>query len=81
VQIGSHVLMAYAICGLPASYAFATALARPTLVAAAAWPLFGEAMGRSEVVGAVLVVGELALAASRRDTKSSRVFNLQQVKA
>lgn len=65
VQIGGHGLMAYAMHGLPASYASATALARPVLAAAAAWLLFGEAMGPWQMAGAALVLGGLALAARR----------------
>lgn len=49
--------MAYAMHGLPASYASATALARPVLASAAAWLLFGEAMGPWQMAGAVLVLG------------------------
>ncbi|MFC4171264.1 DMT family transporter [Microvirga sp. GCM10011540] len=65
VQIGGHGLMAYAMHGLPASYASATALARPVLAAAAAWLLFEEAMGPWQMAGAVLVLGGLAVAARR----------------
>ncbi|MGO4574149.1 DMT family transporter [Microvirga sp. 2TAF3] len=65
VQIGGHGLMAYAMRGLPASYASATALARPVLAAVAAWLLFGEVVGASTVIGAALVLGGLALAARR----------------
>jgi drug/metabolite transporter (DMT)-like permease len=73
VQIGGHGLMAYAMHGLPASYASATALARPVLAAAAAWLLFGEAMAPWQMAGAVLVLGGLALAARRRlDSRPAR---------
>jgi drug/metabolite transporter (DMT)-like permease len=65
VQIGGHGLMAYAMHGLPASYASATALARPVLAAAAAWLLFREEMSPWQMAGAVLVLGGLALAARR----------------
>ncbi|WP_414474337.1 DMT family transporter [Microvirga sp. M2] len=68
VQIGGHGLMAYAMHGLPASYASTTALARPVLAAGTAWLLFGEAMGPWQMAGAVLVLGGLALAARRPPT-------------
>lgn len=65
VQIGGHGLMAHAMKTLSASYASATALARPVLAAAAAWVLFGETMTFVQVAGAALVLGGLAFAAWR----------------
>ena len=65
VQIGSHGLMAHAMRGLPASYASVTALARRVLAGVGARPLFGETMAQSQIVGAALVLGGLALAARR----------------
>ncbi len=68
VALVSHVLgqslVAYALAGLAAAFSSVALLLQPTIAAALAWAILGEALGPWQVVGGAIVLAGVVLARS-----------------
>jgi drug/metabolite transporter (DMT)-like permease len=68
VALVSHVLgqslVAYALAGLPAAFSSVALLLQPTIAAALAWAILGEALGPWQAVGGAVVLAGVVLARS-----------------
>ena len=65
-HLGGQSLIAYALAGLPASFASVGLLVQPATAAVAAWLLLGETLTAGQLAGGVLLLGGILLA--RRET-------------
>jgi drug/metabolite transporter (DMT)-like permease len=68
VALVSHVLgqslVAYALAGLPAAFSSVALLLQPTIAAALAWAILGEALGPWQAAGGAVVLAGVVLARS-----------------
>ena len=60
----SQSLVAYALAGLPAAFSSVALLLQPTIGAALAWAILGEALGPWRVEGGAVVLAGVVLARS-----------------
>ncbi|GIX18152.1 MAG: membrane protein [Rhodothalassiaceae bacterium] len=61
-QIAGQGLIVFALAHLPPAFSALSLLLQPVVAAAAAWVLFGEALGAGELAGAALVLAGIWLA-------------------
>lgn len=66
-HLGGQSLIAYALAGLPASFASVALLVQPATAAGAAWFLLGEPLSGGQLVGGLLVLAGILLA--RRESR------------
>ena len=64
IQILGQSLVAYALAGLPAAFSSVALLLQPTIGAALAWAILGEALGPWRVEGGAVVLAGVVLARS-----------------
>ena len=63
-QVLGQSLVAYALAGLPAAFSSVALLLQPTIAAALAWTILGEALGPWQAVGGAVVLVGVVLARS-----------------
>ena len=63
-QVLVQSLVAYALAGLPAAFSSVALLLQPTIAAALAWAILGEALGPWQVGGGAVVLAGVVLARS-----------------
>jgi drug/metabolite transporter (DMT)-like permease len=63
-QVLGQSLVAYALAGLPAAFSSVALLLQPTIAAALAWAILGEALGPWQVGGGAVVLAGVVLARS-----------------
>jgi drug/metabolite transporter (DMT)-like permease len=60
-QVGGHVLITYALGHLPVTMTSIVLLAQAPITAVLAWPLLGEHIGLSQLIGGVLVLAGIVV--------------------
>jgi drug/metabolite transporter (DMT)-like permease len=68
-QLAGHGMMTFAAAHLPGSFTAAAVLIQPIWASALAWPLLGEALGPTEMIGGALVLAGIFLASMKRKAK------------
>jgi drug/metabolite transporter (DMT)-like permease len=63
-QVLGQSLVAYALAGLPAAFSSVALLLQPTIAAALAWAILGEALGPWQAAGGAVVLASVVLARS-----------------
>ena len=60
-QVGGHVVITYALGHLPVTMTSIVLLAQAPITAVLAWPLLGEHIGLSQLIGGVLVLAGIVV--------------------